>query len=237
MPKLHKEKKPGNNLKRTARISIRPYYFRNPRPLSPPYQALSPPTDYQTAPPSSPNGSPPPSPIATPGISPSKLLLTSKSIPPPLTSPLRAPTQPSKHSSPLTISLDPIELLFSTPLTSPQAFFDSLEDLSPRTKNPPLPRPSFESIEHLANEPPPLPAMEPPLPPLSLTVPPLPPTLPSTLLPLPPLGPNNAFPLLTQEMFYDHSQRTQVIVDNLLNEMHFILNHILDHLNVLAHSY
>ncbi|GKB86545.1 hypothetical protein Tco_0958817 [Tanacetum coccineum] len=237
MPKSHKEKKPGNNLKRTARISVRPCCFSNPRPLSPPYQAISPPTDYQTAPPSSPNGSPPPLPIETPGISPSKLLLTLKSIPPPLASPPPAPTQPSKHSSPLTLSLDPVELLFSTPLTSPQAFFDHIEDLPPRTTNPPPPRPSFESIEHLANEPLPLPAMEPLLPPLPLTVPPLPSTLPPTLPPLPPLGPNNPFPLLTHEMFYDHFQRTQVIVDNLRDEMRFILNYILDRLNVLAHSY
>ncbi|GKA89846.1 retrovirus-related pol polyprotein from transposon TNT 1-94 [Tanacetum coccineum] len=195
------------------------------------------PTDYQTAPPSSLNGSPPPSLIATPGISPSKLLLTPKSIPPPLTSPPPAPTQPSKHSLPLTISLDPVELLFLIPPISPQAFFDSIKDLPPRTTNPPPPRPFFESIERLANEPPPLPSMEPPLLPLPPTLPPIPMTLPSTLPPLPPLGPNNTFPLLTHEMFCDHCQRTQVIVDNLRDEMHFILNHILDRLNVLAHSY
>ncbi|GKE03227.1 hypothetical protein Tco_1395245 [Tanacetum coccineum] len=74
-------------------------------------------------------------------------------------------TQPSKHSSPLSINLDPIELIFSTPPTSSHALFDSLEDLPPRTTNPPLPRLSFESIKRLANQSPPLPAMEPSLPP------------------------------------------------------------------------
>nr|GEU46113.1 retrovirus-related Pol polyprotein from transposon TNT 1-94 [Tanacetum cinerariifolium] len=126
-----------------------------------------------------------------------------------------APTQPSKHSLPLTISLDSVELLFSTPPISPQAFFDSLEDLPPRTMNAPPPRTSFESIEHLANEPPPLPAMEsslPPLPPQLPSLPSQPPTLPppplthSNLPPLSLLEPNNPFPLLTHEIFSDHCQ-------------------------------
>ncbi|GKG50367.1 hypothetical protein Tco_0521467, partial [Tanacetum coccineum] len=76
------------------------------------------------------------------------------------TSPPPAPTQPSKHSSPLAINIDPIELLFSTPPTSPQALFDTLEDLLPTTTNPLPPRPSFDSIEQMANEPPPLLNME-----------------------------------------------------------------------------
>ncbi|GJU25847.1 hypothetical protein Tco_1164468 [Tanacetum coccineum] len=157
-------------------MSVRPCCFIKPRPASPPYHPLSPPTDYQSVPPSSPNFSLPLSPIKASGISPSKLLITPKSTPPPLTSPPLAPTQPSKYSFPLTISLDPVELLFSTPPTSPQALFDSLEDLPPRTTNPPLPRPSFKSIKHLANEPPSLLAMERPLPPLPPTLPPPPST-------------------------------------------------------------
>ncbi|GJU35419.1 copia protein [Tanacetum coccineum] len=184
-------------------------------PLSPPYQALSPPTDYQTALSSSPNVSPPLSPITTLGISPSELLLTPKSSPPPLTSPPPAPTQPSKHSSPLSINLDPVELIFSTPPTSLHALFDSLEDLPPRITNPPPPRPSFESIECLANQPPPLPTMKPPLPPfppkLSSLLPP-PPTLTPPLSNFPllqPFGPNNPFLMLTHEMFCNHCQRTQ----------------------------
>ncbi|GKB43191.1 hypothetical protein Tco_0888133 [Tanacetum coccineum] len=122
-----------------------------------------------------------------------------------MTSPPPAPLQPSKHSSPLAINLDPFELIFFTPPTLPHPFFDSLEDLPPRTTNPPPPRPSFDTIECLANQPMPLPAMEPPLPPL-----------PPQLLPL---GPNNPFPMLTHEMFCDHCQYTQVIVNNRCEEM------------------
>ncbi|GKB91011.1 hypothetical protein Tco_0963283 [Tanacetum coccineum] len=145
-------------------MSVRPCCFSNPRLISPPYSPLPPPTNYQMAPPSTPNPLPPLSLAFSLGISPSKLLVTLKSTPPPLTSPSSALTQPSKHSSPLAINIDPIELLFSTPPTSPQAHLDTLEDLPPTTTNPPPPRPSFDSIEHMANEPPPLPNMELPLP-------------------------------------------------------------------------
>ncbi|GJR34868.1 hypothetical protein Tco_1210552 [Tanacetum coccineum] len=204
---MPKEKKV--NLKRTARISVRPCCFSNPRPMSHPYHPLSPPTDYQTAPPSTPNTSPPLSPIISLGISPSKILVTPKSTPPPLTSPSPDPTQPSKHSSPLAINLDPIELLFSTPPFSPQTFFNSLEDLPSKTTNPPPPRPSFDSIEYLSNEPPPLPAMEPPLLPLPPQLPTFLPNPPLNFPPLLPLGTNNSFPLLTHEIFCEHYQRTQ----------------------------
>ncbi|GJY21147.1 hypothetical protein Tco_0393713 [Tanacetum coccineum] len=107
--------------------------------------------------------SPPLSPITTPGISPDHLLKTPKTTPPPLTSPPPAPSQPSKYNSPVAINLDPIELIFSTPPTSPYPFFDSLEDLPPRTTNLPPPRPSFDTIERLASQSPPLLFMEPPL--------------------------------------------------------------------------
>ncbi|GJS67124.1 hypothetical protein Tco_0681688 [Tanacetum coccineum] len=150
-------------------------------------------------------------PIISPGIAPSKILLTLKTTQPPLTSLPPAPTQPSKHSSPLAISLDPTELLFSTPPTSHQTLFDTLEDLPPTTINPSPPRPSFNFIERLANEPLPIPAIEPPLPPITNmepSLPPLPPQLPTFLQnppsnfpPLPPLGPNNPFPLLTHEIY------------------------------------
>ncbi|GJT47602.1 hypothetical protein Tco_0973759 [Tanacetum coccineum] len=206
---MPKEKK--LNLKRTARISVRPCCFSNPCLVSPLYHPLSPPTDYQTTPLSTPNSSPTLSPIISRGISPSKLLLTLNSTPPPMTSPPPALTQPSKHSSPIAVNIDLIELLFSTPPTSPQALFDTLEDL-PTTTNPPPLWPSFDSFERLANEPPPLLAMEPPLPPLLpqlLTFPQNPPSK------LPSLGPNNHFPLLTHQMFCEHCQRTQVVVDNL----------------------
>ncbi|GKC15566.1 hypothetical protein Tco_1012348 [Tanacetum coccineum] len=238
-------------------ISVRPHCFSNPQPVSPPYHPLSPPTDYQSIPPSSLNASPPLSPILSLGTIPNSILFTPKTTPPPLTSPPPALTQPSKHSSPLAISLDPTEHLFSTPPTSPQTLFDTLEDLPPTTINPPPPRPSFNSIECLANDPLPSPAMkhplppiltmEPPLPPISTmepSLPPLPPQLPtfpqkppSNFPPLLPLGPNNPFPLLTHEIFCEHCQRTQVVVDNLRDEIRFILNHILDRLNVLTHNY
>ncbi|GKD28869.1 hypothetical protein Tco_1239647 [Tanacetum coccineum] len=207
MTKINNEKKSANKFKCTTRISVRACCFTNVRPSLPCYQPMSPPIDYQTAPPSTPNVSPPLSPITSPDMSLSNLLTTPKSTPPPLTLPLPAPTQPSKLSSPLAITLDPVELIFSTPPTFPHPFFDSLEDLTPRTTNPPPPRPSFESIKHMENQPPPLPAMEPPLLPfLPSTEPPLPP-LPTQLLPL---GPNNQFPRLTHE------------------DTRFILNHILD---------
>nr|GEY09405.1 retrovirus-related Pol polyprotein from transposon TNT 1-94 [Tanacetum cinerariifolium] len=137
------------------------------------------------------------------GISPSKVLLTLKSTLPPLISPPSAPTQPSKHSSPLAINLDLIELLFFTPPTSSQTLFDTLEDLPPTTTNTLPLRPSFEFIERLANEPPPIPAMEPP-PPMPPQLPTFSPNPPSKFPPLLPLGPNNPFPLLTHEMFCEH---------------------------------
>nr|GEW40318.1 hypothetical protein [Tanacetum cinerariifolium] len=139
-----------------------------------------------------------------------------------MTSPPPAPLQPSKHSSPLTINLDPVDLIFSTPPTSPHPFFDSIEDLPPRTTNLPLPQPSFDTIERLANQLPPLPIMEPRLPPLPME--------------LPPLGSNNPFIMLTHEMFCDHCQCTQIIVNNLRDEIRSILNHILECLDVLSHN-
>ncbi|GJX75289.1 retrovirus-related pol polyprotein from transposon TNT 1-94, partial [Tanacetum coccineum] len=222
MPKDNK-----TNIKRNAKISVRPCCFNNPRTSSPPYQPLSPLTDYVSAPPpTSPTSIPPLLTIISLATSNSNLLLTPKSTPPPLTSPPLAPTQPSKLTSPLAINLDPIELLFSTPPTSPQAFLDSFRKLPPSTTNPPPPRPSFNTIERMANEPPPIPPivstspsptldMEPPLP---LLPPHLSLNLPSINPPLPPLGLNNPFPMLTHEIFCEHCQRTQAIIDNFQGE-------------------
>ncbi|GKA66374.1 hypothetical protein Tco_0766182 [Tanacetum coccineum] len=81
-----------------------------------------------------------------------------------------------------TINLDLTELLFSTPPTSPQTLFDTPEDLPPTKTNPQPPRPLFDSIERLANEPPPILAMEPLLPPITNMEPSLqtlPPRLPT----------------------------------------------------------
>ncbi|GJR86658.1 retrovirus-related pol polyprotein from transposon TNT 1-94 [Tanacetum coccineum] len=145
----------------------------------------------------------------------------------------------------IAINLDPIKLLFSTPPNSPQAFLNSLEDLSLATTNPPPPRLSFDTIKCLANKPPPIPPIDSsihsPTPDMEPPIPPFPPhcspNLPSNFPPLSPLGPNNLFPMLTHEMFCEHCQRTQAIVDNFQGEVRFILNHFLDRLNVLAHNY
>ncbi|GJY70509.1 hypothetical protein Tco_0474212 [Tanacetum coccineum] len=155
-----------------------------------------------------------------------KILETSNTTPPPLTTPPPAPTQQSKQSSPLTINLEPIKLIFSTPTTSPHPFFDSLEDLPPRTTNPTPPQPTFDSIERLANQPPPVPdviEMEPPLP-LQLS--------PFSQ----PMWSNDILPPLTYETFCEHCQQTLVIVNDLRDEMRFILNYIFKRLTTLTHE-
>ncbi|GJY63481.1 retrovirus-related pol polyprotein from transposon TNT 1-94 [Tanacetum coccineum] len=143
---------------------------------SPLYQPFSPPSDYVSGPPSTTQTSQ----TTIPHLSPTKnninLLITPKTTPPPLTSPPPASTQPSKLTSPVAINLDPIKLLFSTLPTSPQAFLNSLEDLPPATTNPPPPRPSFNTIERLANEPPPIPPIDSSIPSTTLDMePPIPP--------------------------------------------------------------
>ncbi|GJS49164.1 hypothetical protein Tco_0599285 [Tanacetum coccineum] len=240
MPKENK-----TNLKRTARISVRPCCFKNLRTSSPPYQPFSTPSDHVSGPPLTTPSSQTSIPHLSPTSNNNNLLLTPKTTPPPLTSPPSVPTQPSKLTSPIAINLDPIELLFFTLPTSPQAFLDSLKDLPPATTNPPLPRPSFDTIEGIANEPPPIPPIDlsipSPTPDMEPPILPFPPqcslNLPLNFPPLSPLGPNNPFPMLTHEMFYEHYQETQAIVNNFQGEVGFILNHILDRLNVLAHNY
>ncbi|GJR79404.1 hypothetical protein Tco_0150189 [Tanacetum coccineum] len=203
MPKSNNDKKNTNSFKRTARISIHACCFVNPPPASPPYQHFSPPTDYQSGPPSTPIESPPTSLMAPPGFSPGHLLNTPKITPPLLTSPPPAPSQSSKQNSSLAINLEHVKLIFSIPPTSPHPFFDSLEDLPPQSSNLPPPQPSFDSIEHLENQPPPLfEIMEPPLPPF-----------PPQLLPhSQPMWSTNDFPPLSHEMFCDHCRRTQELV-------------------------
>ncbi|GJY84564.1 hypothetical protein Tco_0497940 [Tanacetum coccineum] len=189
MPKLSSDKKENKSLRRTTRINVRACCFVNPSSNSPPFQRFSSPSDYQTAPPSIPLESLTHSPIAPPRFSPRQLLTTPKTTLPPLTSPPPEPSQPSKQSSPLAINIEPVELIFSTPLTSPHPFFDTLEDLAPRTVNPPPPPPTFDTIERLANQPPPVPdVMEP-------TLPSLPPQL--SLLSQP-MWSNNNLPPLTR---------------------------------------
>ncbi|GKD61530.1 hypothetical protein Tco_1299039 [Tanacetum coccineum] len=144
-----------------------------------PYQPLSPPSDYVSEPPPTALTSKTSIPQLSPTSNNNNLLLTPKSTPPPLTSPPPAPTQPSKLTSPLAINLEPIELLFSTPPTSPQAFLGSLEDLLPATTNHPPHRLSFDTIERLANEPP-------PIPPIDLSFPSPTPDMEPPILPFPP---------------------------------------------------
>ncbi|GJY54927.1 hypothetical protein Tco_0446591 [Tanacetum coccineum] len=144
--------------------------------------------------------------MAPPGLSPSHLFNTLKITPPPLTPLPPAPSQPSKENSPLAINLEPIELILSIPPISPHLFFDSLKDLPPWTTNPPPPQPSFDSTEHLENQLPPIPGvMEPSLPPLPPHLPPSPKQYGQTTL----------FPTLTHEMFCEHCQKTQVLVNDL----------------------
>ncbi|GJU10122.1 hypothetical protein Tco_1132518 [Tanacetum coccineum] len=181
MPKENK-----TNLKRTRRISVRPCCFVNPKTSSPPYQPFSPPLDYTSgAPPTPPITTPPLSPINTIINSNKNYLLTPKSTPPLLTSPPPAPTQPSKLISSVTINLDPIELLFYTPPSSP-SFLDLLGDLPPSTTNPSPPRPSFATIECLENEPPPIPPMDSTFPSPTPELEPTLPLLPPQCLPNPP---------------------------------------------------
>nr|GEZ67191.1 hypothetical protein [Tanacetum cinerariifolium] len=78
--------------------------------------------DYvSTPPPTSPTSIPPLSPIISPATSNRNLLLTSKSTPPPLTSPPPVPTQPLKITSPSAINLDPLNFysLLLLPLLKP----------------------------------------------------------------------------------------------------------------------
>ncbi|GKD10030.1 hypothetical protein Tco_1189715 [Tanacetum coccineum] len=127
MPKSSNEKKASKSLRRTAKISVRPCCLVNPSSNSLTSQRFSPPSDYQVAHPYTPLESPPITPLAPLGFSPSEILETPKTTPTLLTTPLSAHSQPSKQSSPLTINLEPVELIFSTPPSSHHPFFDSLK--------------------------------------------------------------------------------------------------------------
>ncbi|GJY00642.1 putative ribonuclease H-like domain-containing protein [Tanacetum coccineum] len=116
-----------------------------------------------------------------------------------MTSPPLAPTQPYKLTSSLAINLDPIELLFFTPPTSPQAFLDSLDDLPPSTINPLPPRPSFDTIKRMANAPPPIP----PIPPIDSTFPSLTPNLEPPIPPFPPQYNGTEFVNQTLREYYE----------------------------------
>nr|GEU99170.1 uncharacterized mitochondrial protein AtMg00810-like [Tanacetum cinerariifolium] len=136
------------------------------------------------------------------GVSLSHLLTTPKTTPPPFTSSPPASSQPSKQTTLLTINLEPVKLIFSTPHTSPHP--SSIQSKIYH-HGPPLPQPSFDTIERLASQPLPLPTIKSPL----LQFPPR----------LPPLGSNNDFLILTHEMFYEYCQCMQVIINDLREEM------------------
>ncbi|GKC79967.1 hypothetical protein Tco_1130741 [Tanacetum coccineum] len=86
---------------------------------STPIRNFSPPSDYNVAPPSTPLESPPRTPLASQATSSIEPLTTLKVTPPPVTTPPPAPTQPSKQTPPQAINLEPLELIFTTPPTSP----------------------------------------------------------------------------------------------------------------------
>ncbi|GJQ98377.1 retrovirus-related pol polyprotein from transposon TNT 1-94 [Tanacetum coccineum] len=81
-----------------------------------------------------------------------------------------------------------------------------IEDLPSTTTNPPQPRPSFDTIERLANDPPPIMAMKPTLPPISTMEPPLPPisTMEPSLPSLPPQLPTFPQILLQTSRHFRH---------------------------------
>nr|GEY52621.1 hypothetical protein [Tanacetum cinerariifolium]GEY53366.1 hypothetical protein [Tanacetum cinerariifolium] len=145
MPESTYDKKDNKSLKRPTRSSVRTCCFANPPPTSSPYQRFSPPSDYQTTPPSTPLESPPTTPIGPQGFSRCEFLTTPNTTLLPLTSPPPTPTQPSKQFSSLTVNIEPVELIFSTPPTSHHPFFDSLEDLPPHTINHPPSQPTFDT--------------------------------------------------------------------------------------------
>ncbi|GJS66052.1 hypothetical protein Tco_0680616 [Tanacetum coccineum] len=178
---------------------------------SSPRRSFSPLSDYNAAPLSTPIDFPPITHLPPQTFSPSKLLTTPKTTPPPLTTPPPALTQPSKQSCPLTINLEPIELIFSTPPTSLHPYFNSLEDLPQRTTNP-SPLLTFKSIKRISNQPPPIldiTDMEPPPPPFPPHLPPL----------NQPMWSNDIPPPLPRKTFCEHYQRTQIIAHEVRDKM------------------
>ncbi|GKD06721.1 hypothetical protein Tco_1181695 [Tanacetum coccineum] len=139
MPKENKA-----NLKRTARISVRPCCFNNLRTSSLLYQPFLPPSDYTSGP-------LPTSPISTSPISPthhnSDLLTTPRSTPPPLTS-LHQPLPK------LSLKLDDLPPSTTNP-PPPRPSFDTIK----RMANAPPPIPPIDTTFPL-----PTPNLEPPIP-------------------------------------------------------------------------
>ncbi|GJX39776.1 hypothetical protein Tco_0253079 [Tanacetum coccineum] len=230
MPKIPSETSSNKTQRRTARISVRPCCLINLTSSN-----ESPLSDYNVAPPSTPLESPPKTTLAPQATSPIQTLTTLKFTPPSLTTLPLVPTQPSKQTPLHATDLDPLELIFSTPPTSPYPFFDTLEDLPPRSTNPPH-LSSFESIKCMAKQPPLLSKIMDVKPPL----PPFPPQFPQ---PQPFLSIDQSIwingpspPPIRHEHLCEHCQQTQTIAYEVQDEMQFILNHILDHLNAITYQ-
>ncbi|GJX20539.1 hypothetical protein Tco_0223216 [Tanacetum coccineum] len=151
-------------------------------------------------------------------------------IPPP-TSIQTIPTQ-----EPMISSLAPRALTFSTPPSSPvepHPYLTSLNDLLPRSSNPlsalppftttlsQIPSPHYFTTTSTTTMPPFRSSLTP-----SSTLVPLDQSLWIEGPPIPPL----------QEHTYPHCQRTETIVNNLQNEIGFMLNHILERLNHLSNQ-
>ncbi|GKA65207.1 hypothetical protein Tco_0764914 [Tanacetum coccineum] len=124
---------------------------------------------------------------------------------------------------PLSTTLEPRELVFATSPSSPHPYLNILEDLPPRSTNPP-PFPTFESMERVARQPPLLTDyMD-----VETSLPLLPPHLPppNTFLPIdqslwidgPPPQPTR------HEHLCDHCQRTHTLVHEVRDEMRFMFN-------------
>nr|GEW16442.1 hypothetical protein [Tanacetum cinerariifolium] len=220
--------------KRTARISVLSCCLINLTSFneSSLVRNFLPPSDYNVAPLYTPLESPPRLPLAPQDTSP--IITTSKVTPSPLTNPTPIPTQPSKQTPPQVTNLEPLELIFTTPPTSPHPYFNNLEDLPSILTN--LPHLlSFESINHLVSQPSPLTDImdvEPPLPPIPPHFPPPHTFLPSTNQ----CGSMVLHHHLSITNIFMRIARTQTIAYELHDEMRFILNHILERCNAMTHQ-
>ncbi|GJT28907.1 retrovirus-related pol polyprotein from transposon TNT 1-94 [Tanacetum coccineum] len=150
---------------------------------------------------------------------------TNSPPPPQATSP-----PPPQEPSPLPDSIEPLvePIIFTTPPTSPHPFMYDLKDLPIRPSNP-SPQPTFDTIDQIALQPPRLSFHSD-----HMEVKPPPPCFPQnqTLQNLDSsLWINGPSALsVYHEHFCECCQRTQVIANELREEMRFILNHILERL-------
>jgi hypothetical protein len=93
--------------------------------------------------------------LATPTPSPNPCIANKITTPPPTIipsdpTPPSVPSQPSKTPSPQSPKMTPMEL-FKTPPTSPHPLMETLDDLPPRSSNPP-PLPLFDTMEQMETQ-------------------------------------------------------------------------------------